>query len=227
MITDDTQYNHLWQEVRDKTRGQSDSLSHPRLEEIIYTTVISYASTKDMLTGGSDRKSTGNFLEIVVENLIKSVTGLSIGGKITVTENFDVPVDIHVYREGDGDRKLALPTKMSLRERSSQPYVHHFLLDAGSKEYDVSEFKTALFVVSDYQRYKDTVQLTTTPDQISLYQKYLAPIDSFYFLDKNKTLEDGSPFPSSKGKDLEIKSYKEFFEDDLPEYADWIKNGQG
>jgi hypothetical protein len=114
---------------------------------------------------------------------------------------------------------------MSLRERASQPYVHHFLLEAGSEEYNLAEFKTALFVVSDYQRYSDTAKLTTTPDQIGLYQKYLAPIEAFYYLDKNEVLAERSPFPNPNGKDLEIKGYNEFFENDLPGYADWIRNG--
>lgn len=223
MVTDEVEYNELWQEIREETEGSSDSMSHPRLEEAIYTTVIAYAGAKDVLTGGSDRRSPGILLEIVIESLIEAVTGLSRGGKISITDSLNVPIDIHLYEEGSEERKLALPVKMSLRERASQPYVHHFLLDAGSKEYDLADFRTALFIVSDYQRYKETVKLTTTPDQISLYQKHLAPIEGFYYLDKNNKLESRSPFPSSVGSDLEVKGYDDFFSDDLPTFVDWLK----
>jgi hypothetical protein len=221
MITDDTEYNILWQDIRSICRSETNSLSHPRLQEVLYTTVVSYACVKDLFTG--DRKTPGNFLEILIESLAEVLTGLSRGGEITIEGHSNITIDMHLYQSGS-NRKLAVPTKTSLRERYVQAYVHHFLLEAMKEDFKLSEFKTVLMVIGDTQRHKDGVKFTCTPGQLALYHKYLSQLDAFYYLDPPLYYTRKAPFEGPNGNNLEIKEMKEFFETDLAAYADWIRN---
>ena len=222
LIKDDVEYRELWEEVRDLCKGQPGSLSHPKLQEIIYTTVVSYACVKDLMTG--DRKTPGTLLEIMIESLSEVLTGLSRGGEITVQDHANITIDMHLYEEGK-KRKLAIPTKTSLRERYVQAYVHQFLLGSMQKDFDLADFRTALMVIGDTQRHGDGVKVTCTPGQLGLYHKYLSQLDAFYYLDPPPPYADNSPFEGPDGKDLQIKEMEDFFRDDLPKYADWIRQG--
>lgn len=222
MITDDVEYNDLWQEIRDLCKGQPGSLSHPRLQEILYSTVVGYACVKDLMTG--DRKTPGTLLEIVIESLAEVLTGLSRGGEISIPNHANITIDMHLHDQQEL-RKLAVPTKTSLRERYVQAYVHQYLLESVKNDFGLAEFKTVLMVIGDTQRLKDGVQFTCTPGQLALYHKYLSQLDAFYYLDPPLNYTRKAPFSGPNGNDLQIKEMKEFFETDLAGYADWIRNG--
>jgi hypothetical protein len=159
--------------------------------------------------------------------MVEVLTGLTRGAGIGLSSGVRIPIDMHFHDGEDGERKYAIPTKNSLRERYSQAYVHQHLLEQVQEDENLAEFRTSLISIGDTQRAGDGVKFTCTPGQLKLYHKHVTQLDAFYYLDPPQPYTREAPIDGGNGGDLEIKKISEFFSDDLPGYVNWIKGENG
>ena len=151
------------------------------INPVLYTVVSGFSVCYDLWRRGS-RKTPGTLLEILVGSLVQAVTP-------TMTRRAHVPLlepgesvstDI-VFLEPGGGGGLAIPAKITTRERIVQPFAHQRILDAVFGE---GRFRSILVCVSEMQRQRDTgANAICVPGTIRQFQRYLAPLAGLYYLD--------------------------------------------
>ena len=135
----------------------------------------------DLWRPGS-RKTPGTFFEILVGSLVQAVTPrLTRRAHVPLLEPGEsVSTDI-VFLEPGERGGLAIPVKITTRERIVQPFAHQRILDAVFGE---GRFRSILVCVSEMQRQRDTgANAICVPGTIRQFQRYLAPLAGLYYLD--------------------------------------------
>lgn len=185
------------------------------VDTIIYSAVIGYAAAVDLFRPG-DRGGPGSFFEMVVGPIISLLSGRLEEAAITipVSETGDVErvtTDLS-FRSNTSPVTLVVPTKISTRERISQPYVHQRILE-GASGASAHIYRSVLAIANENNTMfprgltaaEKTVdngwtQETLVPATIVLYQKYVAQLSGLYYLDPPKRYLESSVgnFPPTK-----------------------------
>lgn len=161
------------------------------IDPVLYTTVLSFAAITDLYNLG--RAVSGTFFEMVVGAVLSLLTGRPETGDVILpvpgsTEPEVIKVDLTFNGPADGV-SLAVPTKISTRERISQAFVHARILDTARP----GGYRHILCIVNEnnafnYTNEPRTIQSlylrdTLVPRTIALYQRYVAQLDGLYYLD--------------------------------------------
>ena len=192
------------------------------VDRVLYTAVMSWAVGVDLFK--PSRGLGGTYFEMLVGPVVSLLSGLPETGDVTIrlpdglgTEV--VKVDLTFHNEERG-RSLAIPTKISTRERVSQPYVHARILEAAFP----GRYATVLCVVNENNAFHERgtpvalrsvhslyLSDTLVPGTIALYQKYIAGLAGLYYLDPPYRYVNDTPagFPN-------VGTLGEMLVEDLP-----------
>lgn len=175
-------FRGAWAELLAAVDQPHHRLQYTHTDRALYTCIQAVACAVDLYTPRST-KTPGTFFEIVMGSLLSEVLGQPHGAEIPLPDDVDLPTDIVFDAPAIGAR-LVVPTKTSSRERISQAYVHQFLLNVLKPEGRVHH--SLLCLVGEVQHMEDRkegLQETCVPNQVALYQKYLAELLGLFYLD--------------------------------------------
>jgi hypothetical protein len=195
--------------------GNADSVNG-----LIYTVVIGYGALSNMVTPG-DRQRPGQVLEKVTGAAVALLSGRLVDGSVYIPIPGASPERVTLdlsFRDAKSGEILAVPTKISTRERISQAYVHQRILDSAmpgkvrsvlvaANETNISTPRGEVASATT-----SSVKETLVHRQIAMYQKYVAQLSGVYYLDppalyRNATPAMGLPHVGTVG---------ELLVDDLP-----------
>ena len=182
-MTDEDELEDAWDALVSSARpktGRYDARP-AEINSVLYTAVNGFSVCYDLWRAGS-RKTPGTLFEILVGSLIQAVTPvMTRRAHIPLLEPGEsVSTDI-VFLEPGGQGGLAIPAKITTRERIVQPFAHQRILDAVFGE---GRFRSILVCVSEMQRQRDTgANAICVPGTIRQFQRYLAPLAGLYYLD--------------------------------------------
>jgi hypothetical protein len=195
-VDDSRKFQELFREFADRVisnRGQLtvDGITSEDIDIILYTIVISFAVVTDLYNLG--RGMSGTFFEIMTGAVLSLLTGRQETGDVILPvpgtiEREVIKVDLTFHDPGGGV-SLAVPTKISTRERISQAFVHARILNTARP----GGYRHILCIVNEnnafnYQGQPKTIRTvylrdTLVPKTIALYQRYVAELDGLYYLD--------------------------------------------
>jgi hypothetical protein len=167
--------------------------SADEIDALYYTAAIGFAAALEA-AGSADRGGPGAFYEMLVgatlSVLLDTVEMASISVPIPgrAGEFERVTTDISFPEVGSTSVTLVVPTKISTRERISQPYVHQAILEKADPSH---EYRTVLCVGAETNMFGPQprsiesayAQDTLVPNTIVLYQRYIASLSGLYYLD--------------------------------------------
>ncbi len=178
--------------IDDRGKLRVEGLTADQIDMSVYTTVMSFAVLVDIYQ--PSRGLGGTFFEMIVGPLISLLTGRIETGDVVLPvpgreETETVKVDL-TFHDPQGGVSLAVPTKISTRERISQAFVHARILETARP----GSYRNILCVVNENNAFTykgrsrgtpSNVYLrdTLVPGTIALYQRYVASLDGFYYLD--------------------------------------------
>lgn len=226
-VADPGEFAELWGRyeasiVGSAGAGYVDGVSTEDCSRACYTAAMAYAAVIDLYRP-RDRGSPGVFLEMVVGPSLALLLDapeergvrLDIDG---VTKPENIPVDL-IFPVAD-DLALAVPTKISTRERISQAFVHQRILEAARP----GAYRTVLVAINETniifprgtpiaERTLEnaSVKETLVPGTIALYEKYVAAVAGLYYMDP--------PAPYLDGRYVglpPVKNFGELLTTDLP-----------
>lgn len=182
-VTDEDELEAAWEALVAAARpGDAQYDASPNeINAVLYTVVNGFSICYDLWRPGS-RKTPGTFFEILIGSLVQAVSPrMTRRAHVPLPEPSEsVSTDI-VFLEPDGRGGLAIPAKITTRERIVQPFAHQRILDAVFGE---GTFRSILVCVSEMQRQRDTgANAICVPGTIRLFQRYLAPLAGLYYLD--------------------------------------------
>ena len=171
--------------------GALSGLSPSEVDRALYTAVMSWAAVVDIFQPSNGLA--GTYFEMVIGPIIAILSGRPETGAVGIEvgggeDPESVKVDITYHAS---DQSLAVPTKISTRERVSQPYVHAAILESAFP----GRYRTALCIGNETNMFQpsqpaarrglETLTLgeTLVPGTIALYQKYIAQLSGLYYLD--------------------------------------------
>lgn len=212
-ITTPDSFQATWDDVIGSVDSERCRLVHLDLEPAIYTATMAFAAGIDLYRRGA-RKTPGTYFEVLIASLFRAITGLPQGKFVDLPESdHKVTTDL-VLKTPDAVREVAVPTKITTRERINQPFVHQRILDSATE----GGFRSVLVCVSETQRDgPDGVKEICVPGQVDLYQRHVASLDALYYLDPPETYRT-----ADFTEILPVKTFPELFGDELA-----IMVGQG
>jgi hypothetical protein len=166
-------------------------LTPEEINRSVYTSVMAFAAAADLFN--PSRGLGGTFFEMVVGPTLAMLTGRTETGDVSIAVPGEesgerVKVDL-TFHSTVGDPSLAVPTKISTRERISQAFVHARILEVAYP----GRYKTILCIVNETNAFHDRGKIknisslflreTLVPRTIALYQRYLTRLDGLYYLD--------------------------------------------
>ena len=166
------------------------------LNRTYYTATFAYAAAVDLFN--PNRGGPGTFLEMLVGPTLSILTARTESGAIVLpvpdtdlVESVPVDMTFEPSKAGRGVG-LVVPTKISTRERVSQPYVHQRILDAARP----GRYRTVLCIGNENNAFHERgtpaakrsaetlyLQDTLVPGTIALYQRYVAELGGMFYLD--------------------------------------------
>ncbi|MET8653823.1 hypothetical protein [Nocardia aurea] len=187
-------WNRLEMQVNACRRNQRlDGIGADEVNQVIYSAVMAWAGAVDVFQPSNGLA--GTFFEMVIGPTISLLSGRPATGAVDIEVGGgerpeSVKVDITFHGEFHGQpHTLAVPTKISTRERVSQPYVHARILESAFP----GEYTTILCIGNENNAIYPPgakkvlenmgVKETLVPGTISLYEKYVAHLDGLYYLD--------------------------------------------
>jgi hypothetical protein len=179
-IKDADEFEAQWRSLCQKAVPGSERLIHDRFSSLLYTCLQSVASFYDVFA--RSQKPPGTFLEIMVGSFAARISGLERKARIDLPrEGYWVPTDIVMELKAGGPG-LVLPCKMTTRERMVQVFAHQRLLDSAFGE---GRYRSVLVCASETQLDKrnSKVKEICVPDQVEIYQTWLAKLAGLYYLD--------------------------------------------
>jgi len=179
------------QVVTDRGQLQLQGLTNAEINIPFYTAIMAFAVVMDLYS--PSRGMQGTFFEMMVGPFISLLTDrVETGDVVLAVPGSEEPEVIKVdltFDDPAGGVSLAVPTKISTRERISQAFVHARILETARP----GRYRTALCVVNENNAYSykgmpkgpSSIYLrdTLVPRTIALYQRYVAKIDGLYYLD--------------------------------------------
>ncbi len=218
-----TRWKALLKQLERSTDGRMEA-DEDEIDCLVYTAVVGYGAVTDLFRAGN-RGSPGSFFEIVVGALLSVLARRHEEGgpKIAVPGTTDVesiPIDITLRRTSDREVSLAVPTKISTRERISQAYVHQRMLDVLEPE----QWRSILCIANENNRgapkqstpQEKTVDNcwlvdTTVAGTIVQYERYTSHMTGLYYLDPPEGYLN-----SSKAEFPIVRRFSSLLRDDLP-----------
>ena len=201
MIRDPDEFILAWDEYESQllsSEGQRHlEYDGPQsLDRVLYTAVMSWAVAVDLFSPSNGRA--GSYLEMLVASSVAQLLGqrATSAVKVLVPEDQSVEsIPLDITFEGE-NRSLAIPTKISTRERISQAYVHAAILDAAFP----GKYRTILCIGNETNAYYPPgakkvasnlcLKETLVPRTIHLYEKYISKLDGLYYLDPPQAYVD-------------------------------------
>ncbi len=202
-IEDPREFSAVWERVQSALLasagdGQLAGIDASDVNRVAYSAVVGYAAAVDLFNPG-DRGGPGSYFEMLVGPMVSLLTGRAESAAIAIpvpeTGQLErVTTDLS-FVGGDGDVVLVIPTKISTRERISQPYVHQRILDAvhatGGPHYRsalaIANENNTMFPPRTAKAQKafdrGWTQETLVPGTIVLYHKYVSELAGLYYLD--------------------------------------------
>lgn len=191
--------------------GTLNRLSLERREQLLYTLVMSYCCTSDLLNE-KDQKTPGTFFECFISHLLSKAFGVAPKTQIEVLhledESSTLPTDF-IFDLGNSRPKFHVPVKTSTRERIIQVFAHQKVLDG---VHGVGTYKGILIGLAETKlgRANNEVVEICVPAQWRLYQRFIAQMHRFYYFDVPKKYEalssDGQPR-------MNVSSIAKFFDE--------------
>ncbi|POB49330.1 type II site-specific deoxyribonuclease [Vibrio vulnificus] len=149
------------------------------IDAILYTALMSVSSCYDLFKSGS-RKTPGTFYEVLVGHLMSLMLPSYRQGKhIEIPgESEKITTDI-VF--DNGSHGIAIPVKITTRERIVQPFAHQRIINNVFGNY----FSSVFIGGSETKLGKQTrhVDDICVPGTIKLFVNHLSEISGFYYLD--------------------------------------------
>lgn len=202
-VEDPQEFRGLWDRFHEAVLasaggGQLVGIDASDVNRVAYSAVVGYAAAVDLFNPG-DRGGPGSFFEMLVGPVVSLLAERTEGAAIAIPvpetgELEKVTTDLS-FVGGDGDVVLVIPTKISTRERISQPYVHQRILDAvhaaGGPRYRsalaIANENNTMFPPKTAKAQKTFdvgwTQETLVPGTIVLYHKYVSELAGLYYLD--------------------------------------------
>jgi hypothetical protein len=202
-IHDEKMFGDLWKrylEALAQARGSGSpvlgGLASPDINRLVYTAVVGYGAATDLF-GAGNRGGPGTFFEMVIGPSIAWLTGrVEHGGPTLAVPGTDetetIPIDLSFRATDPSEVHLAIPTKISTRERISQAYVHQRMLDV----LEPGGWRSVLCIANENNRMgppraaaaAKTVDAswlvdTTVAETIVQYERYTSHLSGLYYLD--------------------------------------------
>lgn len=176
--------------------GNTDNFGEQRLQQVLYTTALSFCIATDVISVGN-RKSPGTFFETLVGHLAAIKFGVNPSKTIAIPsldiEN-TLPTDL-IFDLGTGRAKVHMPVKISTRERVVQAWAHQRVLEG---MHGTGRFRGILVILTETNKQKDiSVVEVCLPGQWAAYQMYISAMYRVYYFDLPKAyepLKDRYPF---------------------------------
>ena len=180
LICDPTKYAHNWAKVLARAGDSKTACSPVLLNRLLYTAVTAFSCCFDLWKRGS-RKTPGTFYEVLIGSVMAQLLpGWSRSKHISIPESDEsVSTDIVFSRPG-AVGGIAVPVKITTRERIVQPYAHQRILDGVFGE---GVFASVLICVSELQLTTGGVKEICVPGAIKLFQKHLSRLSAICYLD--------------------------------------------
>lgn len=169
--------------IRSAERGENFyNIDAETINKVVYTTVMSFACCYDMLKPLS-RKTPGTQFEVIIGTFLSYILPhfsmskqISIPGaeeKITTDIVFDDPA------RGIG---LAIPVKITTRERIVQPFAHQRIMD---NVFGEGRYRSIFIGMSETKRDNGFTKVDEicVPGTIKLFNEHLASLTGMYYLD--------------------------------------------
>ncbi|MDH2420631.1 hypothetical protein [Cobetia amphilecti] len=167
--------------VKELSRGDLNlELKSDDINATLYTAIMSFSACFDIWKSKS-RKTPGTFFEIILGSLLTLVLPDHKRGKHIALPSFGEQVTTDIVFD-NGSSGLAIPVKITTRERVVQPYAQQRILDS---VFGVGRYKSVLLCVSETQRddTKKGVNNICVPGTLKLYQAHLSSLSGLYYLD--------------------------------------------
>ncbi len=198
-------------EARSSGSASLTGFTRDEVDRLLYTAVVGFGAVNDIIRGGN-RGGPGSYFEMVMGPTLELLTGRKEQGGPTLpipgsdlTET--IPIDI-TFPGASDDTSLAVPTKISTRERISQAYVHQRMLEV----LQPGRWRTILCVANENNRLRQKgagstatpsghrLVDTLVPGTIVQYRRYISTISTIYYLDPPQPYlqRTDSDFPSVK-----------------------------
>jgi len=177
--------------------NSGDQFSCAEFNRYIYTIAMSFSILKKIQAPG-DRKVAGSFLEYISDSLLRMAMNhqLITNGYSNTTNGHraDISLDIHYLRQVQIENQtntqvVAIPVKMSTRERNTQIYFHHSLLTICEQRRSNFPPLTVPLICNEYnaQRVREPLNAhvveTAIPGTWRSYNTLVPLGDNVYYLD--------------------------------------------
>lgn len=212
---------------------RSGQLSHEdekKITQVIYTSVMAFASCIDLWKRGS-RKTPGTFFEVFVAALMQAfLSGARFTKHVPLNALASMENDQETLEKNDeleddqsslstdlvistpkGDRNAVIPLKITTRERIVQPFAHQRILDSA---FGPGVYDSFLACISETQmdHKSRTVKQVCVPGTVKLFKKHLGDIRAIYYCDiperyNEKDLQDLIPVKHIGSLFNDVKDY--------------------
>lgn len=206
-VSDPSEFKARWDRFSDSVASNVGEHSvpaelGPEIDTACYTAVMSFAANLDLFN--PSRGASGTLFEMIIGPMIAALTNRTESGDIRIEVpggygHDTVKVDL-TFHDLHGGTSLAVPTKISTRERISQAFVHARILQVASP----GRYRNVLCILNEnnvfyfrgtQERTVNTifVRETLVPKTIALYQRYLASLEGLYYADPPEPYLIGAP----------------------------------
>ena len=177
-----------------------DELDSQQINSLIYTVAINTCCAFDVACGNSSRPAYA--FEWMIGYLVSRHLGVAPIRTLPELNGVNLPVDLYFRTQ---HCTIAVPVKITTRERASQAWIQQRILDGIIGKGAV---RGLFFLMAETNRVKQQgrvkIQETCVPEQWLLYQKYVSQLHSIFYLDP--------PVPYwARREQLNIRYMGEFF----------------
>lgn len=150
------------------------------INKVIYTSLIAFSCSYDLYKNSS-RKTPGTFFEIIIGHIMTLLLPGYTRDKQISIPNAEEKITTDIVFD-NGKRGIAIPVKITTRERIVQPFAHQRIIEGvfGEKRY-----KSVFVGASETKRGDKAKKVDDicVPGTIKLFSNYLAPLAGLYYLD--------------------------------------------
>ncbi|EMI4312562.1 hypothetical protein V6447_003800 [Vibrio vulnificus] len=161
------------------TRSHKILASPQLIDSVLYTALMSFSSCYDLFKSGS-RKTPGTFYEILVGHLMSLMLPNYNQGKHIVIPGESEKITTDIVFD-NGSHGIAIPVKITTRERIVQPFAHQRIISNVFGNY----YRSVFIGGSETKLGKQTMYVDDicVPGTIKLFVNHLSTISGFYYLD--------------------------------------------
>jgi hypothetical protein len=171
----------VWGRLAAQVKERVLTMTAAQANSAIYTHVMSFCCLIDLVARAS-RKTPGTLFELTMGMLLSELSGRRRGKQVRVEgERYTVPTDLVLFSDDEPlAAHLVVASKISTRERVVQAYAQQRILE----EIYPGQYKSILVAANEMNMQgTGAIHETCVPNQIGLFQKYLAQLAGIYYLD--------------------------------------------